>query len=110
MSINIASHIESNPKVCGGKPCIAGTRIRVQDIYIWHEHQGLCPDEIVSKFPHLTLADVHSALAYYWDNRDEINRQMKDSETFVESMKRNHSSKLRAKLTENAKGDSVPSG
>lgn len=109
MSTNIASHIESRSKVCGGKPRIAGTRIRVQDIYLWHEHQGMSPDEIVSEFPHLTLADVHAALAYYWDNREEIGRQMKESEAFVESMKRNHPSKLRARLSENANEDSIPS-
>ena len=56
-----------HPDVLGGKPCIAGTRIRVQDIYQWHELQGKSPDEIVSSFPQLTMADVYAALAYFWD-------------------------------------------
>ena len=39
--------IESRPDKCGGRPCIAGTRIRVQDVYVWHELQGQTADEIV---------------------------------------------------------------
>ncbi|HEX5442744.1 MAG TPA: DUF433 domain-containing protein, partial [Pirellulales bacterium] len=63
--------IASNPGICGGKPCIAGSRIRVQDVYVWHELQGLSVDEIVSRYPQLSMADVYAALSYYWDHRDE---------------------------------------
>ena len=80
MEPTLIRHIESKPGVCGGKPCVAGTRIRVQDIFVWHEMQGKTPDEIVSDFPQLTLADVHAALAYYWDHREEIHRQMKEAD------------------------------
>ena len=90
--------IASNPEVCGGKPCIAGTRMRVQDIYVWHELQGQSADEIVSSFPHLTMADVYAALSYYWDHRDEIQRQMDEATAFVEQMKQKHSSPLQQKL------------
>ncbi len=89
--------IVSNPNVCGGKPCIAGTRIRVQDVYVWHL-QGLSADEIVSRFPHLTMADVYAALAYYWNRRDEIQRQMQEETDFVEQMKQKHPSPLKQKL------------
>ena len=34
-------HITRTPGVCGGKACIAGHRIRVQDIYVLHERRGL---------------------------------------------------------------------
>jgi len=54
---------------------------------IWHELQGLSADEIVSEYPHLSLADVHAALAYYHDNREEIRQQMKESDDFVNAMK-----------------------
>lgn len=40
-------HIESTTGVCGGRPRIAGRRIRVQDVVLWTE-QGQSPDEIVS--------------------------------------------------------------
>ena len=76
-------HIESRAGVCGGKPCIFGSRIRVQDIYVWHELQGRTPEQIVSDFPQLTLADVHAALAYYFDHREEIQRDIKAAEELV---------------------------
>jgi uncharacterized protein (DUF433 family) len=98
MELTPVRHIESKPGVCGGKPCIVGTRIRVQDIYIWYELQGKTPDEIVSDFPQLNLADVHAALAYYWDNREEIQRHMKEAGVFVASMKQKYPSRLQEKL------------
>jgi uncharacterized protein (DUF433 family) len=58
------SHIVSNPGICAGKPFVTGTRIRVQDIYVWYELQGKSADEIVSRFPQLSLADVFAALTY----------------------------------------------
>ena len=64
--------ITRTPGVCGGKPCIAGHRIRVLDIVWWHERQGWSADEIVDQFPGLTLSDVYAALAYYFDHQDEI--------------------------------------
>ena len=78
-------HIQTDPST--GKPCIAGTGIRVWDIYVLHERQGRTPDEIVAAYPHLTLADVHAALAYYWDNKDQIEQQMKEADEFVEQLK-----------------------
>ena len=78
-------HIHVDPST--GKPCIAGTGIRVWDVFVLHERQGRQPDEIVAAFPHITLADVHAALAYYWDNKDDINRQMKAADEFVEQLK-----------------------
>jgi len=110
MEPTLIRHIESRPDVCGGKPCIAGTRIRVQDIFVWHEMQGKTPDEIVSDFPQLNLADVHAALAYYWDHREEIHRQMKEADALVESMKRKYPSKLREKLAhKDGEPDQIPS-
>ena len=83
---SIDARIESTPGVCGGKPRIAGHRIRVQDIVCWHELQGMTPDEIVSGYPQITLADVHAALAYYHAHRDEIQRHMRDDEAFVKRL------------------------
>ena len=40
-------HVESEPARCGGKPCVAATRIRVWDVYVWHELQGQSAEEIV---------------------------------------------------------------
>jgi uncharacterized protein (DUF433 family) len=86
----ITDHIETTPGVCGGKPRVANTRIRVQDIVLWTE-QGLSPDEIVAGYSHLSLADVHAALTYYHDHRPEIDRQIKESDEFVAEMKAKYS-------------------
>jgi uncharacterized protein (DUF433 family) len=79
--------IETTPGVCGGKPRIAGHRVRVQDIAAWHELQGMSADEIVAGYPQLSLADVYAALAYYHVHRDEIQQQMKADEEFVENLR-----------------------
>src|SRR5690606_27616994 len=83
-----ASHIEVDPDKCGGKPCVRGTRIRVWDIYVASEVRGETPDEIVAQYPTLTLAQVHAALAYYWDNREAIDQQMEDADEFVEELRK----------------------
>jgi uncharacterized protein (DUF433 family) len=100
-------HIEVTPGVCGGRPRIAGHRIRVQDIYVWHERMGKSPDEIVSDFPQLTLADVYAALAYFWDHRDEILEDVKRQDEFIEEMKTKHPSILREKLKQMGRGDEI---
>lgn len=51
MDSTVVKHIEATPNICGGKPRIAGTRIRVQDIYLWHELHDLSADEIVDAYP-----------------------------------------------------------
>ena len=80
-------HIVSTADTCGGKPRVAGTRIRVADIVRWHELEGRDPEEIVADYPQLTLSDVHAALAYYFDHRDEIRQEMAASEEFAAELK-----------------------
>lgn len=86
-------HIEITPGTVGGKPRIAGRRITVQDIVVLHEKLGRPVDEIASEFD-LTLADVHAALAYYFDNREEIDESIGRGEALVEQMRAAISSKV----------------
>jgi uncharacterized protein (DUF433 family) len=72
MMENSREHIDITDGICGGRPRIAGTRVRVQDIVIRHEQWGMTPDEIVETFSGLTLADIYAALAYYHDHVDRI--------------------------------------
>ena len=81
-------HIESTSDICSGRSRIAGTRIRVQDIAALHEFQGMTADEIVSGYPHITLADVYAALAYYHDHREQINRDFAADEELVARLQR----------------------
>jgi uncharacterized protein (DUF433 family) len=105
------AHIERKPGVCGGKPCVAGTRIRVQDIYAWHELDGKTIDQISAEFPQLTKADVYAALAYFWDHREETLKQMAESEAFAEQVKGRTPSRVQQKLAvRDATHDSLPPG
>lgn len=76
-------HVVKTPGACGGKARIAGHRIRVQDIVLWNE-EGRSPEEIVGEFPQLSLADVHAALAYYFDHRAEIDAEIRADAEFVD--------------------------
>ena len=98
MPIPIEGRITRSPDICGGKACIAGHRVRVLDIVVWHEHQGMTPDEIVSHIPSITLGDVHCALAYYFDHMDDIQQEMQAEREFAENFRREHASLLEAKL------------
>ena len=103
------AHIETVAGKCGGKPVIAGTRIRVWDIYVHHERLGKSPDEIVRAYPHITLADVHAALAYYWDHKDEIDQQMKDADEFVAELRDSTEASPLRKLTATESGSDTTS-
>jgi uncharacterized protein (DUF433 family) len=92
-------HITSSPDVFSGKPCIAGHRIRVLDIVIWHEKRGLSPDEILGLFPTLTLGDVYAALAYYFDHREAIETDLRREAVTEHELKARYPSKLQAKLS-----------
>src|SRR5690349_19955913 len=89
-----AAHITKTPGVCGGKPCIAGRRIRVQDIYIWHEIMGMDVDEIASGYS-LTFAQIYAALTFVYDNLDQIRADIAESERIADEFKAKHPSKLK---------------
>lgn len=105
MTAVISEHIQITPGVCGGKPRILGRRIRVQDIAVCYEDQGMTPDEIVEDYnPIISLADVHAALAYYYDHKEEIRQQMREDEKFVAKMAADNPSILQQKLKERDAG------
>jgi uncharacterized protein (DUF433 family) len=100
MTSVISEHIQITPSVCGGKPRITGHRIRVQDVVVWYEHQNMSPDEIVYHYPSITLADVHAALAYYYDHLEEIRQHIHESNAFVAQLAAETPSLLQRKLKE----------
>src|SRR5436190_1827740 len=93
-----AGHIEVTPGVCGGKARVAGTRIRVQDIVIWHERMNLSADEIASRHPQASLSAIYAALTYYHDHRAEIDEQMRRGDDLVNELRSAYPSKLAAKI------------
>jgi len=66
---------------------------------IWHERLGINADELAAEHD-LALADIHAALAYYFDHRQELDQAIEESEAFVEALRQKHPSKLRKKLEE----------
>ncbi|RME90969.1 MAG: DUF433 domain-containing protein [Anaerolineae bacterium] len=90
-------YIERTPDVVGGKPRIAGHRITVQDVAIWHEWLGRSVDEIAAEYD-LSLSEVYAALAYYHAHREEIDRQIKEDEDFIAALRREIPSKVNKKL------------
>jgi uncharacterized protein (DUF433 family) len=108
----IREHIVKTPGTCWGKPRIAGTRIKVEQVALWHDREGMTPAEIVRRWPHLTLADVHAALAYYYDHREEIEADLADGDRLFEELKASQPSileKIRLRMAD-AADDSLPTG
>lgn len=59
----LLKRITINPKQCGGRPCIRGMRIRVQDVLEWLS-AGMSQAEILADYPELEAEDIAAALAY----------------------------------------------
>jgi len=94
----VPERITKVPDICGGRTSIAGHLVRVLDVVIWHEQDGLSPDEIVTQVPSITLAAVHAALAYYYDHREEIQEEIRVERTQAEEFRRNNPSALTESL------------
>src|SRR5258708_11339894 len=86
LSINL---IASNPEIRGGRPCIAGTGLRVTDVVIASIYQLQTPDEIAVGFD-ISLAQVYAALAYYYEHKDELNQDIRQQVTTAKALKDQH--------------------
>jgi uncharacterized protein (DUF433 family) len=75
-------NIEKVPGVCGGQAVIAGSRIRVATILVWHR-QGIGVEEIHTYYPHLRISDIYDALAYAYDHLDEIEADIAEDEAVI---------------------------
>jgi uncharacterized protein (DUF433 family) len=89
-AVDIGTLIVRSPEIRGGRPRIAGTGVTVMRIVGWYK-LGLGPEEIVSQIPHLTLAQVYAALAYYHANKEEIEQDLAAEEEEAERLERLHS-------------------
>lgn len=87
MTLVLEKHIEVTVGLRGGKPHISGTRIAVSDVVIWHLRQGQSLEEIAARYD-LSLAGVYAAIAYYFDHRKEIDKEIEASRQYYEKMKR----------------------
>jgi uncharacterized protein (DUF433 family) len=86
---NIGTLISTREGVNGGRPCIAGTAISVQNIAILH-NQGALPEDIARR-KSLTLAQVHAALACYYANKAKIDADIATDLAEYDSVAKQHS-------------------
>lgn len=68
--------ITTNPKIRNGRPCIAGTGLRVTDVVMATIFHDRTPGEIASDYS-VSLAQVHAALAYYYQHKDELDADIR---------------------------------
>jgi uncharacterized protein (DUF433 family) len=74
MSSTTTSHIEID---ADGVAWITDTKVKVIEIAVDKIAHGSSPEEMKFQYPHLTLAQIHAALAYYYDNQAELDAEIK---------------------------------
>ena len=94
-------HIEIDER---GVAYVAGCRSKVGAIAIDYVHNQMSAREIAQSYPHLSLAQIHAALSYYFDNQEEIDSQIQESQADVERIREevetsDYLDKVRAKKT-----------
>jgi uncharacterized protein (DUF433 family) len=85
MAVVDTGHIAIDPDVLGGEPHIAGRRISVADVAVWIAYESRSPSDVAQTF-HLTLGEVYSALAYYYDHQAEVDRDIRDTDQQAKEM------------------------
>ena len=88
------SSIKRNKHISAGSPVIKGTRIRIVDIGIEFEYLGMSSDEIVRAHPHISLAQVHAALSYFYKHIKEMREKIRKDEAYTEKLKQKYPSKF----------------
>ena len=71
-----------------GAPWIPEANTKVAEIVAKVKAHGWSPEELAYQLPHLTLGQIHSALAYYWDHQAEVERDLKHREDDVDALRR----------------------
>jgi uncharacterized protein (DUF433 family) len=69
-------------------PLIAGTTMKVVELVTAQQAHGWSPEELAFQFQYLTLGQIHSALAYYWDHRAEMDREIARRLALVDELQR----------------------
>ncbi len=81
--------ITSNPKVRGGRPCIAGTGLRVTDVAIASVIHLRTPDQIATDYG-VSLAQVYAALAYYYEHKSDLDQDIRQQLNTARTLKEEH--------------------
>lgn len=70
-----------------GIPIIAGTTIKVVELVMAQKAHGWSPEEIHFQHQHLSMSQIHSALAYYWEHKDDLDADIERRRERVESLR-----------------------
>ena len=70
-----------------GVPIISGTNMKVIEIVVEKTAYGWSPEELHFQHPYLTLGQIYSALAYYWDHQDELDQDIEQRLVFVNQIR-----------------------
>ncbi|MDX2230561.1 MAG: DUF433 domain-containing protein [Leptolyngbyaceae cyanobacterium bins.349] len=71
----------------GNHPVISGTSIKVVELITSMRSYGWSPEELKENFPHLSLSQIYSALAYYWDHQEQIDADMERRYAYVTQLR-----------------------
>lgn len=91
-AVQLDSMLESRPGVCGGKLCLAGTRVPVLQVVTLYK-RGETPEEMTLNWPHVSLSQIYAALAYYHANQAEVERQLAEEDAEYDRLKKQHTSR-----------------
>jgi uncharacterized protein (DUF433 family) len=78
--------IVSDPAIRGGRPSIAGRTVTVSDLVARYLRWGMTPEELAVQF-HLTLGQVHAALAYYYLHQGAIDDELRRDQDLADQLK-----------------------
>ncbi|TAN45924.1 MAG: DUF433 domain-containing protein [Nitrospirae bacterium] len=76
-------YIVSSKKHCGGNPVIVGTKFPVRSIVFYILRQGINPEELIKEFSHLTLPQIYDALSYYYEHKQQIDKELTVNEKYI---------------------------
>ena len=72
----------------GGVPIIAGTNMKVVELVMAQLAHGWSPEELHFQHPYLSLGQIHSALAYYWDHKEELDADIERRRQYAEEARK----------------------
>ena len=78
-------HITKIAGMCGGYATIDGHRIRVIDIVSMHQW-GYTPEKMIEKYDFLSLVQIYAALTYYYENREELDKEIREYDEYFDRM------------------------
>ena len=73
-------------------PMIEGTTMKVVELITNHLAYGWSPEELHFQHPYLSMGQIHSALAYYWDHKTELDQDIEERLESVDQIQKATSS------------------